>query len=131
MKKEKNIFGLILVFLFIIFSIGTTYFFGYHQGQIDDPWSNFFLYSWLVTFIIAIIYGRHNIKSQLKEAYSPSNSRKTIKIFIYLIIGSSIINVISRIIGGSLGYTIGLILSAFLVGGLFLFLKKKHEVNKK
>lgn len=125
MIKIKNTFSLILIIIFAICSIGDIYFFGYNQSQINSPLANFFLYSGAAVFIIAVINGRNNVKTQLKEAYSPTNSRQTIKIFLYLVIGAGIINFISKFIGGSTGYTAGLILSILLVGGLFLFIRNK------
>lgn len=125
MIKIKNTFSLILIIIFAICSIGNIYFFGYNQAQINSPLANFFLYSGVVVFIIAVINGRDNVKKQLQEAYSPANSRQTIKILIYLVIGTSIINFISKFIGGSMGYTTGLILGMLLVGGLFLFIRNK------
>ena len=125
MKKINNLFGKIIFLLFTIFLIGTIYFYIYHNDQINSPLANFFLYSGLATFIIAIIYGRNNIKGQMKEAYSPANSNKSLQILLYLFIGGSIINIISKFIGGSKGYTIGLILGLFWLAGLFLLFRKR------
>ena len=127
MKKIKNIFGKILVILFVIFLAGSVYFVVYNKEQIDSPLANFFLFAGFFTFVIAIINSRNNIKEQLKQGYSPANSGRTVQALIYLVVGGIIINFISSYISGSFGFTIGLILSACLFGGLFLFFKNKKK----
>lgn len=123
----ENKIGLTLFVAFIILLAGTVYFQIYNTANSNTALAYFFYIATAMCFIAAVIYGRKNIKSQVKEGYSAVNWKKTVTALIYLIVGGGIIDVISKTIGGQAGFTIGLVLAIILFLGLFVFFRENKK----
>ncbi|MCX6720014.1 MAG: hypothetical protein NTV36_02810, partial [Candidatus Staskawiczbacteria bacterium] len=66
----KNKIGVALFAIFVILLTGTIYFQIYNTAVSNTSLAYFFYFATFVFFIVTVIYGRKNIKSQIKEGYS-------------------------------------------------------------
>jgi len=114
MNTTKKIIGLILAIILMVVFIGSVYFTVYdttHASLADA--------SYLLTFIfglIFIIYSRETIGRSFKMSFSsPDNGKKTFWGFFILVLGAGVINAVSKYVGGTTGFTLGLALGAVLI----------------
>ena len=124
-NKIKIGWALFVAFL-LLFSV-TIYFNVYSASSLSTMPAYLLYVATFLSLIIVVIYRKNNVREGIKEGYSVANMEKIVGNLIYLIVGIEIIDIISKHIGGNIGFVVGLLLAMVLFSVIFLFFPKNKS----